>query len=186
MDTINHIELKGWVDSYTNELYSRALHMVSNVELAKQLVKDTFLTISDRMPYLQDQINPKTELLAILNHKISVLYQEKLKLPNRVVNKTLSNFFDTTGRWKTEKYPEEWAVELEHLLLNNEFQLVLKKCLESLPAKWNICLKLKYIPHENKPIRFDESNINIANYLKVIHFAKLQLRASIDNNLFKR
>ncbi len=39
--------LTDWVHSYTNDMYSWALHKVSNVELAQYLVQDTFLAAAE-------------------------------------------------------------------------------------------------------------------------------------------
>ena len=36
-----------WVETYTNELYTWALHKVSDKELAKDLIQDTFLVAAE-------------------------------------------------------------------------------------------------------------------------------------------
>jgi DNA-directed RNA polymerase specialized sigma24 family protein len=45
--------LSVWVNQYTTELYSWALHKVSNADLAADLVQDTFLAAAEKMDGIQ-------------------------------------------------------------------------------------------------------------------------------------
>jgi len=50
----NRLEL--WVEDYTKELYSWAFHKVSDTELAKDLVQDTFLAAVEKIQSFKGDI----------------------------------------------------------------------------------------------------------------------------------
>lgn len=54
------INLTSLVETYTSELYSWALYKVSDVELAKDLVQDTFLAAAEKLDSFQGISTPKT------------------------------------------------------------------------------------------------------------------------------
>ena len=81
MEKPNPKNLTGWVNSYTNDLYSWAFHKVSDVELAKDLVQDTFLAAAEKIDGFKGESSPKTWLFSILNHKIVDVYRKKAKQP---------------------------------------------------------------------------------------------------------
>ena len=62
--------LTNWVEKYTENLYSWAFHKVSNTELARDLVQDTFLVAAEKYDTFKGNSSPKTWLFSILNHKI--------------------------------------------------------------------------------------------------------------------
>ena len=185
MNSYNPKNLSEWVDKHTPELYSWALHKVSDVELAKDLVQDTFLAAAEKITTFQGDSTPKTWLFAILNYKIIDVYRKKVNKPVNLENDTLSNFFDADGTWKKEKQPDAWEEDETHLLDDVDFQQILKKCLDALPEKWSTCVKLKYLTEKNAEDICQELEIAPTNYWQIIHRAKLQLRECIDTNWFK-
>ncbi|HAM99207.1 MAG TPA: RNA polymerase subunit sigma [Marinilabiliales bacterium] len=185
MNEFNPKILTEWVNAYTSELYSWAQHKVSDIELAKDLVQDTFLAASEKMVAFQGDSSPKTWLFAILNHKIIDVYRTKVQKTVNFENESFSNFFDQYGGWKQEKRPESWDEENGNLLDDIEFQLILKKCLDVLPEKWSTCVKLKYLSGKNGDEICQELDIATTNYWQIIHRAKLQLRDCVDKNWFK-
>ncbi|PKP09539.1 MAG: RNA polymerase subunit sigma [Bacteroidetes bacterium HGW-Bacteroidetes-4] len=186
MNQSNPINLTEWVNSYTNELYSWAFHKVSDVELAKDLVQDTFLAASEKISNFQGESSPKTWLFAILNHKIIDVYRKKVNKPVNLEFDSYSKFFNPDGGWKKGKQPDDWEEDETHLLDDADFHLILKKCLDALPEKWNTCVKLKYLAEKNGDEICQELNMTTTNYWQIIHRAKLQLRDCIDNNWFKK
>lgn len=177
------ITLTDWVEKYTSDLYSWALHKVSDPELASDLVQDTFLAAAEKTGSFKEESKPKTWLFSILNHKIIDYYRKKVKQPVKVDNQVFSTFFDEEGSWKKGKRPQNWAEET-HLLDDYEFQEVLKQCLDALPETWNTCVKLKYLSEKKGEEICQELNISTTNYWQIIHRAKLQLRDCIEQNWF--
>jgi RNA polymerase sigma-70 factor (TIGR02943 family) len=182
----NTIKLSEWVELYTRELYSWALNKVSDKELAEDLVQDTFLAAAEKIGSFKADSSPKTWLFAILNHKIIDVYRKKVQQPINIDNTVYTNFFDEKGTWRSDKRPLDWQVEEDQLLDDNEFHEALTKCLEALPEKWNLCVKLKYLMNKDGEEICRELGITPANFWQIIHRAKLQLRDCIENNWFKK
>lgn len=175
------INLSQWVETYTSDLYSWAFHKVSDSELAKDLVQDTFLAAAEKAESFKGESSPKTWLFSILNHKIIDHYRKKVNQPLALENQALSVFFEADGGWQESRKPKDWQeVDEEHLLDNNEFQKVLKKCLDTLPDKWNTAVKLKYLTEKNGEDICQELGITTSNFWQIIHRAKVQLRDCVE------
>lgn len=178
-------QLKQWVNKYTETLYYRAYYKVSDDELARDLVQDTFLAATEKISSFKGDSSPKTWLFAILNHKIVDYYRTKNKLPVSTDPQSFSAFFDEHEEWKPEKKPKDWQEEDKHLLDDYEFQEVLKKCLDELPEQWNTCVKLKYLMNKKGEEICQELDITSSNYWQIVHRAKLQLRDCVETNWFQ-
>ncbi|MBE0653170.1 MAG: sigma-70 family RNA polymerase sigma factor [Bacteroidales bacterium] len=182
---IKTASLTDWVEAYTSDLYSWALHKVSDPELAKDLVQDTFLAAAEKIDGFRGDSAPKTWLLSILNNRIIDIYRKKVKQPIAMENDVFQKFFDSEGSWKKSQQPSNWHDEENHLLDDTDFQKVLKKCLDALPDKWNTCVKLKYLMEKKGEEICQELEITPTNLWQIIHRAKLQLRGCIEDNWFK-
>lgn len=185
MGSANNKTLSEWVEKYTDKMYSWAFHKVSDAELAADLVQDTFLAAAEKMDGFKGNSSPKTWLFSILNNKIVDYYRKKINNAIPHENETLMRFFETSGDWQESNKPRNWNLnEDEHLLDNDDFQLILKDCLDGLPEKWNLCVKLKYLSGKRGDEICQELEISTSNYWQIIHRAKLQLRDCVDNNWF--
>ncbi len=175
-----------WVENYTSELFSWASYKVSDPEIAADLVQDTFLAATEKLDSFKNESSPKTWLFSILNHKITDHYRRKVKQPVHLENQSFSQFFSVGGDWNDSKKPKYWHEQEneQHLLDNAEFLQVLKKCLDALPDKWNICVKLKYLSEKSGNDICQELDLTPSNYWQIIHRAKLQLRECIETNWF--
>lgn len=177
--------LTNWVNTYTGDLYGWAYHKLSNAELAKDLVQDTFLAASEKMDSFKAESSPKTWLFSILNHKIIDVYRKKVKEPVTLDNQVFSSFFDEEGSWKNERKPKEWVEDENHLLDDAGFTDVLEKCMDALPENWSATVKLKYLMSKKGEEICQELGIAPTNYWQIIHRAKLQLRECIEINWFQ-
>jgi RNA polymerase sigma-70 factor (TIGR02943 family) len=178
--------LSSWVETYTTELYKWALYKVSNSELAKDLVQDTFLSASEKIESFKGESSPKTWLFSILNHKIIDHYRKKVNQTVSVEDQTFSKFFVHDGDWQEKSKPGDWHIDDEsHLLDDTEFQQVLKKCLDALPEKWSTSVKLKYLMEKGGEEICQELGITPSNFWQIVHRAKIQLRDCVDKNWFK-
>ena len=178
-------KLTQWVETYTKEMYSWAFHKVSDTELAKDLVQDTFLAAVEKIQSFKGDSSPKTWLFSILNHIIVDYYRKKINLPTNIENQSLSSIFDEEGSWKTDKRPKDWDGDETELLDNLEFRAILDNCLGELPEKWNASIKLKYLLNQNGDEICQELSITPTNLWQIIHRAKVQLRECVENNWFK-
>src|SRR6056297_1041862 len=179
------IDLSALVEKHTGELFARAYHKVSDAELAKDLVQETFLAAAQNVKTFKGKSSPKTWLFAILNNKITDYYRKKVNQTVSIDHQLFSNLFDEEGSWKKEKRPQAWQEEEKNLLDDTEFQQILDKCLDQLPEHWNNAVKLKYLLSKKGDEICQELGISRSNYWQIIHRAKLQLRDCIENNWFK-
>jgi len=183
---LSSIDLSEWVEKYTADLFSWACYKVSNEELARDLVQDTFLAVAEKKSDFKGNSSPKTWLFSILNNKIVDHYRKKIHEPVKFENQHFSLFFDEDKSWQDNRKPKNWQVENEeHLLDNHEFRLVLKNCLDALPENWNICVRLKYLTEKSGEEICQELDITPSNYWQIIHRAKLQLRDCVENKWYK-
>jgi len=181
----NKSNLTRWVLDYTDELYSWAYYKVSDDELAKDLVQDTFLAAAEKIREFKGESSPKTWLFSILNYKIIDVYRKKVNKPVTREPSGFLDFFDEEGSWQLEKRPKDWHEQDENLLDNTEFQFVLKNCLEALPEKWNTCVRLKYLTEKSGDDICQEVGLTTTNFWQIIHRAKLQLRDCVEKNWFQ-
>ncbi|WP_372932215.1 RNA polymerase sigma factor [Mariniphaga sediminis] len=122
--------LTQWVETYTGDLYSWAFHKLPNVELAQDLVQDTFLAATEKIESFKGKSSPKTWLFSILNHKIIDYYRKKVNQTVPHENKSLTRFFEPEGSWKENRRPGRWYDnDDENLLDNHDFRAILKKYL---------------------------------------------------------
>jgi RNA polymerase sigma-70 factor (ECF subfamily) len=176
--------LTDWVDNYTGELFSWASYKVSSEEVARDLVQDTFLAAAEKIDSFKGESAPKTWLFSILNYKIIDHYRKKVKEPVRMEEDTLSSFFNDDQEWKKDKRPKDWNADEDHLLDNEDFQRILKQCLDALPDKWSTCMKLKYLTGKNGEEICQELEISTTNFWQILHRARLNLRDCIETNWF--
>ncbi len=179
------IILAEWVNQYTDDLLAWASYKVSDHELAKDLVQDTFLAASEKFDSFRGDSSPKTWLSAILNYKVIDYYRKKMKQADPAGNESLSSFFSGDGEWLPDQKPGSWGEEETHLLDNEDFNLMLNKCMAALPEKWNMSVRLKYILGKKGEEICQEIGITPNNLWQIIHRAKLQLRACVEENWFQ-
>src|SRR6056297_535668 len=117
-------DLPDWINRHTRELFSWALHKVSDKELAADLVQETFLAAAEKIESFKGNSSPKTWLFSILNNKIVDYYRKKVHQPEKFENQHFSEFFDEENNWQENRKPKNWqADDDEHLLDNHEFRL---------------------------------------------------------------
>ncbi|MDZ7742252.1 MAG: sigma-70 family RNA polymerase sigma factor [Bacteroidota bacterium] len=179
-----HKQIAEWVDSYTEDMYTWASYKLSDEELARDMVQETFLIAYEKLHSFKGKSSPKTWLYSILNYKIIDVYRKNSRKTTPHEMDTLENFFDEKGEWIKAERPEDWEEE-KNLLDNADFQNILKKCLDALPEKWNACVKFKYLMDVSSEKICQELEITPANFWQIMHRAKLNLRDCVDKNWFK-
>lgn len=182
--------LPTWVEEFSDELYSWAVYKTSNKLIAEDLVQDTFLAAIKSFDTFQEDSSPKTWLFSILNYKIIDFYRKKkndaLSNGSAVESRgRFINYFDSEESWKKEHKPQDWEIEENQLLDDQDFRLTLQSCMQKLPSKWLSVMELKYIEGKEGKNICQEVNMSPANYWQILHRAKLQLRGCLENNWFK-
>jgi RNA polymerase sigma-70 factor (TIGR02943 family) len=178
------IDIRQLVELHTADMLSWATHKVSDAELAKDLVQDTFLAATEKQHSFQGKSTPKTWLFSILNYKIIDFYRSRINQPLSLDKDNLTAFFTSSGEWDENMKPKDWQEDDSSPLDNKDFQIILKQCLDALPDKWNTCVKLKYLMNKNGDEICQELGIKPTNFWQMMHRAKLNLRNCLENNWF--
>lgn len=185
--TDHQLEPKNWVKAYADYLYMYAITRVNNEEQAQDLVQETFLAGLNGMARFAGKSSERTWLTAILKNKIIDVYRKK---SSGLKTEELTNaegevidFFDEhDGHWKTEHRPQPFGLDTYDPLEGKEFNGILKKCMEKLPALWLSVFTMKHLDDEPTDTVCAELKISTSNYWVIIHRAKLNLRACLQKN----
>lgn len=167
--------IEEWIDAYSAPLLRRALYMVSDKEEAEDMVQEVFTASFIAFDSFQNKSNPLTWLYAILHNKVADFYRKKYKNP---IENNLSHFFDSNGNWKDESIIQPWEDTPE------EWEQSLHECIEKLPPRWKIPLKLYYLKEKKNEVVCQEVGITPTNLWKILQRSRLQLRECLENNRF--
>ena len=181
--------IKCWVDLYSDQLYTWALHKLNHHETAEDLVQDCFLAAFQSINKFEGRSEVKTWLFSILNNKIADYFRKVYKQPYKEPfesERSNDSFFDENGEWRKEQQPVSWGDDEQDLLDHPEFRAVLSGCLGKLPERWRIALQSKYLETKKGDLICQELDIAPTHFWQMIHRAKLQLRKCLELNWFKR
>jgi RNA polymerase sigma-70 factor (ECF subfamily) len=184
MGTDKPLDLTSLVNDFAADLLKRAMYKISDKEIAKDIVQDTFLAATEKLHTFKGESSPKTWLFSILNFKIIDYYRSKSRSKVNPASQSLLKFFTETGEWVEPKKPKSWEDE-GSLLDDTDFQIVLKNCLDALPEKWNACISMKYYMDKKGDEICQDLGITPTNLWQIIHRSKLNLRDCIETNWYK-
>nr|WP_229704644.1 sigma-70 family RNA polymerase sigma factor [Mucilaginibacter phyllosphaerae] len=176
-----------WVKHYADYLYLYTITRIKDEEQARDLVQETFLSALEGMERFAGKSSERTWLTAILKNKIIDTYRKRssgLKIVD--VNEpesTAPDFFEAdNGHWKKEYAPVSFSMGSEEGLYNKEFNQILQKCMQKLPALWMAVFTMKHLDDATTNNICDELKITASNFWVIIHRAKLNLRACLQKN----
>jgi RNA polymerase sigma-70 factor (ECF subfamily) len=180
------LEPQKWVESYGDYLFSYARTRVNDVEYAKDLVQETFLSALSKIESFKGNSSIRTWLTAILKNKIIDGYRKKSipTVSNDIldwVNKRI-DFFDKEGGWSESNKPLELGFEDEKALENKDLKRILNLCFEKLPDTWRMVFIMKHVEDEKSSNICKELKITPSNFWVIIHRAKLSLRDCLQKN----
>lgn len=178
-------ELKSWVNKYSESLLKRAMYLLSDKDDAKDVVQEVFLSAFSSYDTFEGKSNPLTWLTSILNRKVADFYRKKYKSEPHI---KLDHFFDEKGSWRNDGVLNDWDVSLKEteLLDDQDFNKTLEDCIEELPSRWKIPLKMYYLQEKKAPDVSQELNISTTNLWKILQRSRMQLRECLDFNWFAK
>ncbi|ULT26967.1 hypothetical protein KUH03_09170 [Sphingobacterium sp. E70] len=91
--------------------------------------------------------NVKTWLMAILKNKVAEFYRKKYRHTGNI---PLDHYFDSEGSWKHDDILQDWNEKDDNLLDNSDFNSVMAECMDKLPLKWLIPVKLYYLEEKKR------------------------------------
>ncbi|RWY52536.1 sigma-70 family RNA polymerase sigma factor [Mucilaginibacter gilvus] len=183
--TDHQLEPKNWVKAYADYLYMYAITRINDEEQAQDLVQETFLAGLQAMGRFAGKSSERTWLTAILKNKIIDVYRKRssgLKTQELTnAEGEVTNFFDEAdGHWNKQNAPQHFGLDDYDPLQGKEFNHILKKCMEKLPALWLAVFTMKHLDDEPTDTVCADLKISASNYWVIIHRAKLNLRACLQ------
>ncbi len=172
-----------WIEIYSKPLLNRAMYLLSDREDAADLVQEVFLAAFSSFHLFKGSCQPLTWLTQILNNKVSDFYRQKYKEPTII---RLDHFFDENGSWEDDSVLSNWDSPYNTTSEDTELILTLENCLENLPPKWKIPVKLYYLLQKKAPDVCQETQISTTNLWKILQRSRLQLRECLEINWFEK
>ena len=183
------LDSKRWVEQYANQLFKFAVSRIGNSELAKDLVQDTFLSALKNADGFRGDISEKNWLYTILKNKIIDHYKSKARAITSSLNEQLekmNDYFDEDGNWHSMAKPTHWLVNDLQNIETKEFYGILDSCKKKLNELQHMVFTMKFMDDMNSDNICKELNISSSNYWVLMHRAKLQMRACLEKNWFKK
>lgn len=195
-DKIQTLSPTTWIDKYADYLYTYAYNRVNDEDTAQDLVQDTFLSGLKGAEGFKGEASEKTWLVSILKRKIIDHYRKNAVRKEQSFEESeqykvaYGHYFTEEGfipgDWHKGSAPKEWNISADKSSLErNEFQKILKACMDKLPANWRSAFSLKYLEEEESEEICKQMEITSSNYWVIIHRAKLQMRECLEKNWVK-
>ena len=183
----NLLNPRQWVTAHADYLYAYAITRINDEEQAKDLVQETFLAALQKTGSFEGRSSERTWLTAILKNKIIDVYRKKSSglrsTEVKEAEEEQNEFFDKdNGHWLSPYGPVEIGIEDKDHIVSKEFEEILTRCLQKLPVLWKAVFTMKHIDEEPTDNICAELKVTPANFLVIIHRAKLNLRACLQKN----
>jgi RNA polymerase sigma-70 factor (TIGR02943 family) len=176
-----------WVEAHADYLYTYAIARINDEEQAKDLVQETFLAALEKVNTFESKSSERTWLTAILRNKIVDIYRKKssglVTTDIHQAEQEQADFFNPEdGHWSAERAPRSFGIDDHDPVINKEFNQVLQKCMQKLPALWLSVFTMKHMDDLTTDIICAELKVTAANFWVIIHRTKLNLRACLQKN----
>lgn len=178
-----------WVESHGDYLFRYALMRLRNKEQAENIVQETFLAALTARQSFSGRSSERTWLIGILKHKIIDQYRKTFReKPISQIQteeeQTIDQFYDAVENPKG--YPKDWMPDPEKVLHSKEFWDTLKGCLGHLPARTAHAFTMREMDDMDTGDICKELEISPTNLWVMLHRARLQLRACLEQNWFEK
>ncbi len=176
-----------WIDNYADYLYNYTVVRVSNSDIAKDLVQETFFAALKSAKNFKGKSTEKTWLTSILKRKIIDYYRKiNSKKGQAEVKMSFYNTGDNEGNWIEDRVPQSWNSEVEKDIENGELKIQIEQCIDKLPEKYAMVFRMKTIYEFDTEDICKELDITSSNLWVIIHRARTQLRSCMEVNWFKK
>ncbi|WP_234974605.1 sigma-70 family RNA polymerase sigma factor [Tenacibaculum agarivorans] len=176
-----------WIDNYSDYLYNYAVVRVSNSDVAKDLVQETFFAGLRSAKNFEGKSTERTWLISILKRKIIDYYRKiNSKKGQAEVRMNFYEDGDNEGNWIEERVPQSWNSETERNIENEELKSQIDICIDNLPEKYAMVFRMKTIQEFETEEICKELDITPSNLWVIIHRARTQLRSCMEKNWFNK
>jgi RNA polymerase sigma-70 factor (ECF subfamily) len=182
----NGLNPDSWVDLYADYLFNFAISRVSEEEIAKDLVQETFFAALKSAGNYKGDASERTWLIAILKRKVIDYYRKiNSKKGKAEVRMQYSANADSEGDWLEEQVADPFSLSENTGIENEELGLAIQDCISKLPKKQSRVFVMKTIQGISTEDICKELNINPSNLWVMIHRARTSLMECLNKNWFE-
>ncbi|MEP3210989.1 MAG: sigma-70 family RNA polymerase sigma factor [Maribacter sp.] len=174
-----------WVDQYADYLFNFAVARVSDAEIAKDLVQETFFAGLKSAKNYKGDAAERTWLIAILKRKVIDHYRKiNSKKGKAEVRMSYSSSSDSEGDWLEEQVADPFSNLENSPIENEELGMAIQECISKLPKKQALVFKMKTIQGVSTEDICNELGINPSNLWVMIHRSRTALMGCLNENWF--
>ena len=184
-ELMHHLNPDTWVDNYADYLFNYAVARVSDSEIAKDLVQETFFAGLKSAKNYKGDAAERTWLIAILKRKVIDHYRKINSNKGKAeVRMSYNSNIDSEGDWLEEQVADPYSKLDNSNLENAELGLAIQDCIAKLPKKQALVFKMKTIQGISTEDICNELGINSSNLWVIIHRARTTLMGCLNTNWF--
>ncbi|MFS4493586.1 sigma-70 family RNA polymerase sigma factor [Maribacter sp. 2308TA10-17] len=174
-----------WIDLYADYLFNFAVARVSDAEIAKDLVQETFFAGLKSAKNYKGDAAERTWLIAILKRKVIDHYRKINSNKGKAeVRMNYSASSDSEGDWLEEQVADPFSQLENSPIENEELGMAIQDCISKLPKKQALVFKMKTIQGISTEDICNELGINPSNLWVMIHRSRTALMGCLNENWF--
>ncbi len=174
-----------WVDQYADYLFNYAVSRVSDAEIAKDLVQETFFAGLKSAKNYKGNAAERTWLIAILKRKVIDHYRKINSNKGKAeVRMTYNSSTETDGDWLEEQVADPMSILENSDIENEELGMAIQDCISKLPKKQSLVFTMKTVQGMSTEDICNELDINPSNLWVMIHRARTTLMDCLNQNWF--
>ncbi|TYB79316.1 sigma-70 family RNA polymerase sigma factor [Bizionia myxarmorum] len=173
-----------WIDRYSDYLFNFTISRVSDREISKDLVQDTFFAGLKSMKNFKGEASERTWLISILKRKIIDHYRKINSKKGQAEVRMTYNTNEDEGDWLEERVADPFDKTAQDTLENEELGDAIYSCLEKLPEKQAIVFKMKTIEGLETEAICNELNITPSNLWVIVHRARTAMAECMEKTWF--
>ncbi|MGB5377994.1 sigma-70 family RNA polymerase sigma factor [Muriicola sp.] len=181
--SVHKLQPDTWVDAYADYLFNYAVVRVSDEEIAKDLIQDTFIAGLNSAQNFKGQASERTWLISILKRKIIDHYR-KINSKKGKAEVRIQYNADSEGDWLEEQVADPASTTENDALENEELGLAIQACIDKLPENQRQVFTMKTLGGLSTEDICKELNINPSNLWVMIHRARTALVGCLNKNWF--
>ena len=183
--TKHQLNPENWVDRYADYLFNFAVARVSDAEIAKDLVQETFFAGLKSAKNYKGDAAERTWLIAILKRKVIDHYRKINSNKGKAeVRMNYSAGSDSEGDWLEEQVADPFSKLENSPIENKELGIAIQDCISKLPKKQALVFKMKTIQGVSTEDICNELGINPSNLWVMIHRSRTALMGCLNENWF--
>ena len=180
----HELQPENWVDLYADYLFNYAVARVSDSELAKDLVQETFIAGLKSAKNYKGDAAERTWLIAILKRKVIDHYRKINSKKGKAEVRINYSTDEGEGDWLEERVADPFSKGGDDSIENEELGLAIQQCIAKLPKKQAKVFNMKTIQGMSTEDICNELGINPSNLWVMIHRARTSLMGCMNQTWF--